>query len=81
MARREIIGRERPQVVAVGAKVIVDHIQDDAESGGMGALDEEPHVIRPSIEAGGRKQIHAIVAPAEAARKISDGHKLDYGDA
>lgn len=36
----EVVGREGTEVVAVGTEVVVDHVQDDAEAGAVGGVDE-----------------------------------------
>ena len=46
----------------------------------MRAIDEASTIVRRAIEARGSKQVHAIIAPAEATREVGDGHDLDHGD-
>ena len=46
----------------------------------MGAIDEAAQVVGPTVEAGGREEIDAVVAPAEPAREFRDRHHLDQRD-
>ena len=69
------------QDVAVGAEVVVDHVEDHGEAQGVGAVDEAPEVVGRAVEPGRGEQVDAVVAPAEPAGEIGDGHELEDGDA
>ena len=46
----------------------------------MRVVHESAQIVRRSVEAAGRKEIDAVITPAEFARKIRDRHHLDHGD-
>ena len=77
----EVRRRERLQVVAVRAEVVVDDVENHAEPERVRAVDEPPQIVRPPVGAGGREEIDAVVAPAETAGELGDRHHLDAGDA
>src|SRR5260370_1047063 len=51
------------------------------QPGGVGAVDEAAEVVRGAVQPGRGEQVHAVVAPAEAAGEVGDGHDLEDGDA
>src|SRR6185369_9414691 len=55
------------QVVAVRAEMVVDHVENDAETERVGAVDEAAQVVRIAIEMVGSEEADAVVAPAEGA--------------
>ena len=77
----DIVGRKLGEIVTVGPEVIVDHVEDHTQSGGVGAIDEAAKVVRLAIEPRRREQVHAIVAPAEPAGEFGDRHDLEHSDA
>ena len=81
VAAGEVAGRELLQMVAVGADVVVDDVENDGEPGLVSIVDEAAEVIGRPIKPGGGKQSHAIVSPPEAAGEIGDGHDFEHGDA
>ena len=81
VAPREVVAREVRQVIPVGPDVVVDHVEDDPEAERVRAIDERPQIVRRAIEPRRRIQVDAVVAPAEAAGKVGDGHHLDDRDA
>src|SRR5437868_11953836 len=81
VARREVRGRELLEVIAVGPEVVVDDVENDTEAKTMGAVDKTPEVVGASIQARRRKQVDAVIAPAETARKVRQRHYLESGDA
>jgi hypothetical protein len=48
--RREVSGRVPAEVVAVGSEVVVDDVEDDAETEAMGAIDESAEVVGRAVE-------------------------------
>src|SRR5262245_57058163 len=68
------------QVIAVGAEVVVDHIENDPQAPLKGGVDKTFQRVRVSIDMGGRKESHAIVAPIPTAGKLRQRHQLDHGD-
>ena len=76
----EIRGREQPHVVAARPEVVVDDVEDDADAERVGAIDEPLQIVGPAVQARGRKQIDAVIAPPEAALELRDRHQLDDRD-
>ena len=68
-------------IAPVGSEVVVDHVEDHAQTKRMGPVDEPTHVVRGAVSVVGREQIDAIVAPAERARELGDRHDLHRRDA
>src|SRR5687768_10756841 len=67
IAVRKIIRRKPLQVIPVRANMIVNDIQNDSQPKSMRPVHESAEVIRPSVQSGGREQIHSIIAPSEPA--------------
>src|SRR5262245_19005956 len=76
----EVIGRVSREVVAVGAQVVVDDVEDDAQARGVRSIHEPAQVVRRTVEARRREQADAVVSPAESPGKVRDGHHLQHGD-
>ncbi len=77
----EVVVGELAQVIARRAKVVVDHIEDDGEAQAVGGLDEARACRRGAVLVRRGKQADAVIAPAEVAGEVGDGHDLDDGDA
>jgi hypothetical protein len=75
----EIVGRVLRDVVPVGSEVIVDDVEDDGDTGRVRAIDECTQILWRSVQPRRRVEIHAVVAPPEAAWKVRDRHHLDGG--
>ena len=76
----EIVLAERPPVGAVRSEVVVDDVEDDAQTVAMRVVDEAAQVLRPAIGAGRRPPIDAVIAPVPPAREVGNRHQLDRGD-
>src|SRR4029077_2862604 len=76
----EVTFGELPQVIAVGADVVVDHIQQDGDSATMRRIDECTEIIRSPVNACGCEQVYAVVSPAEGSGKLRYGHHLNRAD-
>src|SRR5262249_46346397 len=81
VAVREVVLGELLQVVAVRPEMVVNHVQDDAQAGGVGAIDEAAEVVGAAIYPRGRKEIDAVVAPAKSSKEIGDRHAFEHRDA
>ena len=68
------------QVIAVGAEMVVDDVEDDGETVRVRVVNELPEVIRRSVPVIWSEQCDTVVAPAEPAWKLRDGHDLDHAD-
>ena len=77
----EVLRGEFGEVVAVGAEMIVDHVQDHAQAERMRSIHEAAKVVGRSIDMRGREPLHAVVTPAEAAGKFGHRHHFQNGDA
>ena len=71
---------ELAQVAAIGAEVVVDDVEDDAKAEGMGAVHEAAEVVGRAVQPGRGEQVHAVVAPAEAAGEVGDRHHFHDGN-
>ena len=77
---REIVLRERFEVVAVGAEVVVHHVEDHGQAEAVGAVDEPAEVVGPAVAVERGEQIDAIVAPAKGAGELGHRHQLERSD-
>ena len=76
----EEIAAERRQIGALGSEVVVDDIDEDAETGGVSVVDEGAEIIRPAIRARRREERGAVVSPVPTPGKIGERHQLDRRD-
>ena len=77
----EGLRRDRVQVGALRAEVVVDHVEQHHQPARVGRVDQRLEVLRPAVAAVGRVGQHAVVAPVPRAREIGDRHELDRGHA
>ena len=77
----EVRGRERAQVVADRAEVVVDDVEDDGDAAARARVDEAAEVVGRAVQVRRREQVDAVVAPAEAPVELGDRHQLDHRDA
>ncbi len=63
------------------ADVVVDDIDDDAEPGSVGGVDEAGQRVRSAVGVLHRRPEHAVVAPVAIAGELVERHQLDVGDA
>jgi hypothetical protein len=61
--------------------VVIDHIEDDGQAEGMRPVHEAAEIVRRAVEARRREQVHAVIAPAEAAGEFRDRHQFEHRDA
>ena len=83
---RLVLGREvgtegLQRLRAGGADVVVDHVEQHGEAGGVGRVDEPGEALGAAVGGVRGRQVDAVVAPAVAAGELGDGHQLDRGDA
>ena len=69
------------KVVAVGAEMVVDHVQPDRQAVRVRGVHEAVQPVGAPVRLVHRVQADAVVAPAAAARKRRDRHQLDHVDA
>ena len=60
--------------------MIVDHVEDDADSEFVRAINERPKIVGRSIKAGWSKEIDSIISPAEFSGEIGDRHHFEDCD-
>src|SRR5258707_14038201 len=60
--------------------MIVDDVEDNGNSEGMGAVDKAAEINRPAVEPGWCEEVDAVVSPAEPAREFRHGHNFEAGD-
>ena len=81
VAIRDVVWRELQQVVPVRPEMVVDDVEDDAESAHVCRIYEAAESLRPAVVARWRKQVDAVVAPISLAGELGDRHQLDRIDA
>jgi hypothetical protein len=75
------VRREPLEVVALGAEVVVDHVEHDRETPRVAGVDEPSQTVGPAVGRLRRPQVDAVVAPVAGAGELRDGHDLERGDA
>ena len=65
--------RVAAEVVALGAEVVVDHVEEDHQPAPVGGVDESLEILRAAIGRVGREQVDAVVAPVAAPGKSATG--------
>ena len=65
----EVVRGELAEVVAVGAEVVVDDVEDDGEAVAVRLVHEAAQVVGLAVETRGGEEVDAVIAPAEAARE------------
>jgi hypothetical protein len=73
----KVVGAERVRICAVGAEVVVDHVEQHGQSVPMGGVNQRSKIIGCSVTARRCKQCNAVVPPVVVAGKVADGHDLD----
>ena len=77
----EELRRVRVQVVAFGAEVVVDDVEQHHEPARVRGVDEALQILGRAVGRVGRELQHAVVAPVAAAGKVGERHELDRRDA
>jgi len=72
---------EIAQVVAHRARVVVDDVEHDAETGGMTVVDQPLETGWTPIGVVRSEEIHTVIPPPAIARELGDWHELDGVDA
>src|SRR6266702_4910168 len=72
---------EIAQVVARRACVVVDDVENDAETGGMTLVDQPLETGWTPIGVVRCEEIHTVIPPPAIARELGDWHELDGVDA
>ena len=75
----EVILGEFPQVISIRPQMVVDNIKDHADSDRVSAINEASEIVRRAVEPRRRKEIHAVISPAEPSGKIGHRHDFDQG--
>ena len=69
------------QVIAVGAEVVVDHIEDHGQTVAVGTVDQLLELLGSAVGSVGRIGQHAVIAPIAFAGKLRQRHQFNRGDA
>ncbi len=72
---------EGGEVVAVGAEVVVNHVEEDGHPLAVARLDESLEPLGTAVAVLRGERVDAVVSPASHAGKLADGHQLDGRDA
>ena len=76
----EVALGELAQIVAVGAQMVVNHIEDHCDPEPVRLINKPAKVVRRAVEPCRGEQVHSVVAPAEAACEIGHWHHLKDRD-
>src|SRR6266566_1758178 len=72
---------EIAQVVAHWARVVIDDVENDAETGGMTVVDHPLKTGWTPIGVVRSEEIYTVIPPPAIARELGDWHELDGVDA
>ncbi len=72
---------EDAEIISVGAKVVVNDVENYSQAERMRMVDEVAQIIRSSVQTRRREKIDAVVTPSEVSGEIRDRHDLYNGDA
>src|ERR1700722_4154559 len=81
MARAEVILRKLVQIIALGTAVVVDHVEDYADSHAMRVVHKAAEIAGLAVDRHRREPADAVVTPAESAWEIRHRHDLHYRNA
>jgi hypothetical protein len=77
-----VVTPRRGKAVEINApQVVVDDIENHADTASMRCVHEPAEVIGMSVQSGRGKQVDTVVSPAEASGEIGHRHDLEQGDA
>src|SRR5512139_3171141 len=74
---REVERTEGMEVRAIGAEVVVDHVEYHPEAMPMCRIDEAPEVVGTTVAACRCEQGGYVVSPVALPGEITDGHQLE----
>ena len=77
MTRVEELRRIEPEVVALGAEVVVDDVDQNHDPELVRRIDQCLERVGMAVAGVGRERQHAVIAPVAAAWKIGQWHELD----
>ena len=77
----EVLIREFPHVIAVRPKMVVDDVENHAQPGRMGTIDETAKPVAGAVTVKWCEPTHPVVPPAKRAREFGNGHDLEDRDA
>src|SRR5687768_10326572 len=67
---REVFRGEALEVIPIGPDVVIDDIQDHSQPYGVRPIHETATIVGRAVEVRWRKQINAIITPAETTGKL-----------
>ncbi len=68
------------QVIAIGAEVVVHHVDEHHQAQLVGTVDQATQLVWRAVGGVGCVRQHAVVAPVAATGKLAQRHQLDGGD-
>jgi hypothetical protein len=80
MALGEEVRRGRPEIVPLGAEVIVDDVEEHHQPARMRGRDQGLELVRRTVARFRREQADAVIAPIVRARRLGERHQLDRRD-
>jgi hypothetical protein len=77
---RPVVRAEGAGVVAVGAEVVVDHVEQHRQAVAVGGVHQAAQVVGPAVAAGRGERADAVVAPVPPPGEVAQRHQLDGVD-
>src|SRR5215469_1015484 len=75
------IGPKLPQITALVAEVVVNHVEHDGQAALVGDIHQSLQACRAAVARLDCVQTNTVVAPIARSRKCRNRHELDDGDA
>src|SRR2546421_257031 len=76
----EKLRRVLVQEIAFRSEIVVHHVEQHYQSGGVRRLHQRLQVLGAAVAAVGRIRQHTVVAPVPLAAEVRERHQLDRGD-
>ncbi len=76
----KVVGREGAQIVSIRPEMVVDHIQEHAQSLGVCRVNKALQVIWPAIDVAGGIEIDPVISPVPAPWTLRYGHQFQCRD-
>src|SRR5262245_2075300 len=77
---RKVCGGELRQIISIRAEMVINDVEDDAETELVCTIDEGAKIVRCSVEMGRREKVDSVISPAEGSRELGNRHDLQQRD-
>jgi hypothetical protein len=62
---------EGGEVIALGAEVVIDHVEEDRQARAMASLDQPLQAVRPAVAMLRSEGVNPVVPPTALARELA----------